>query len=57
MNDSNEDETKLAEDTLAAFFNQFDKDIYTKLVLEALFEELLNAKNLPISRPTRQERS
>jgi hypothetical protein len=40
MYNSDEDEAKLGEETLAAFFNQFEKDIYTKLVLEVLFEEL-----------------
>ena len=57
MNNSHEDEGKLADETLAAFFSQFDKDVHTKLVLEVLFEELLNAKNLPVSRSPRQNRS
>jgi hypothetical protein len=54
MNYSNEDECQLADETIAAFFEQFDKDIYTKLVLESLFEELLNDQNLFISSKTRQ---
>jgi hypothetical protein len=54
MDDLNKNEAiQLAEETFSAFFGQFTKDEYTKLVLEVLFEELLSGKNLPISRQTR----
>lgn len=55
MDNLNENEAvQLAEETFAEFFGQFTKDEYTKLVLEVLFEELLSAKNLSISRQTGQ---
>ena len=52
--ENSEDENKLAEETLVAFFSQFKKDEHTKLVLELVFKELLNAKNLSTHGPSRQ---
>lgn len=39
-------ENKKNDDTLEIFFNQFGEiDIYTKIVLEEFFKELLNEKS------------
>jgi hypothetical protein len=45
---SEEEAKKLAEETFVAFFSQFKRDEYTKLVLQVLFEELLNGKNFSL---------
>ena len=48
---------KTVDDTLELFFNQFGKiDIYTKIVLEEFFKEILNEKsNVYLSSEEKQE--
>ena len=48
------DNLKEAEETLDAFFGQFEKDIYNNIALEILFREIY-AKNIPISGKKGQE--
>lgn len=41
--------------TITSFFAQFKSDIYTKIVLEEFFKEIMNGKSLSIHDKNRYE--
>ena len=55
MQDSDQQKAQQAKQTLQIFLSQFPPDVYTKVVLEEFFKELLkNGKPLPLSRTNGQ---
>jgi hypothetical protein len=49
MQDSDQLKAEQAKSTIQVFLNQFPPDIYTKIVLEEFFKELLkNGKPIPL---------
>ena len=55
MNNSDLQKANEAKQTLNKFFEQFENDIYTRVVLEELFKELLRNEPKSVSVSSKQQ--
>jgi len=56
MNKEDLEKSQLGSSALFSFLNQFELDIYTRIVLEELFKEIYGSeKTLPVPSKERQE--